>query len=237
MAANNAKVVSKKLKMTITSPPVFEDNSTLDDATAEKVYTHKFTMTGTNTITLSLTSGRLPKGLTFSGKKLSGTPRETGNFNFTITARNSTGSTEQDFTLNVNVAAPKISGLLKNGIVGQSYRSALKASGTTPINWNLNGVLPRGITFSDGVFSGTPTEAFGDYISGGTYTKTLRLIVRGPANRANDRAPRKFTRLLCRSLKSTLQLLCANFLRLALMRQECMILMSCLAMMSAKEQN
>lgn len=51
--------------------------------------------------------------------------------------------------------------------------------------------MPDGISFKDGVFSGTPTEAFDDYVnvtavnSGGQDMKSYRLIVNGTSNKAS----------------------------------------------------
>ena len=62
-ATNSIKSVNKTLKMTITAPPIFEDE-TLKNAIAGVAYSHKFTINSLETVKqLSITSGVLPKGI------------------------------------------------------------------------------------------------------------------------------------------------------------------------------
>ena len=186
-ASNNTKTVTKKFKLQINEPPFFNDTS-LKDATAGKSYSHKFNVTGTKTITFKLSNWSLPSGLALNAKNgtLKGKPTASGDFTFTITATNAQGYSSKEFNLAVKGVAPKISGSLKKGKVGQSYTATLKSTGTSPITWIFDGELPDGIDFSNETFRGTPTEAFDGYVSvsavnsGGTDTKNLRLVITSP---------------------------------------------------------
>ena len=56
--------------------------------------------------------------------------------------------------------APKISdAVVPDGGLGQRYKTEFYASGTHPINWELDGELPEGLTFENGRISGTPKES------------------------------------------------------------------------------
>ncbi len=57
-------------------------------------------------------------------------------------------------------SAPKISDAnVTNGVVNQRYKAELYASGTQPIDWEIDGELPEGLTFEGGKITGTPTES------------------------------------------------------------------------------
>jgi len=47
---------------------------------------------------------------------------------------------------------------LEDGMVYEEYSVIFTASGDVPITWEIDGDLPEGLTFEDGVISGTPTE-------------------------------------------------------------------------------
>ncbi len=68
---------------------------------------------GTPTPTISLTSGTLPNGVTFTDNgngtaTIAGTPTQSGVFNLVLTAANSVNSVTQSFTLTVNAGAATI---------------------------------------------------------------------------------------------------------------------------------
>ena len=100
---------------------------------------------------------------------------------------NDAGYDVKEVTLEVKAVAPKISGTLKKGKAGQAYNATLKAKGTTPITWSINGELPSGITFRDGVFSGTSAKYFKGSITviasndGGYDSKTFTLELKAEA--------------------------------------------------------
>ena len=109
--------------------------------------------------------GDLPEGIKFANGKFSGKPKEVGDFDITITVSNGALEIEQDFTLRVASIPPKLKGSFKNGKEGKYYYVKLKATGTTPIEWDFD-YLPEGLTFTTDatgencIISGTPQEAF-----------------------------------------------------------------------------
>lgn len=120
---------------------------------------------GTPPYTWSVITGTLPGGLTLNSSNglLSGTPTTSGNYSFSIQARDATGATAQRaFSISV------ISQLTLNpgnftGQVGTAFSQTLTASGgVPPYTYAIQaGTLPAGVSFSGstGSFSGTPTAA------------------------------------------------------------------------------
>jgi hypothetical protein len=126
---------------------------------------------GTSSITWSET-GTLPTGVSLSSAGvLSGTPTQSGTFNFTLTATNSVGSANQSFTLVVNPGtAPAFTSASSTTFtVGTAGSFTVTASGSPAPTLSESGTdtLPSGVTFtaSTGVLSGTPGAG-----TGGTYT-------------------------------------------------------------------
>lgn len=125
---------------------------------------------GTEPYSFSVTDGNLPTGLELNGETgaLTGTPTETGTFDFTITIEDDTDETATR-TFSVTIAEPvEITSpeTLPAGVVGVSYSVELAAEdGTEPIFWELeDGELPPGLTLDadgtlDGVISGVPELA------------------------------------------------------------------------------
>ncbi|WP_299350785.1 putative Ig domain-containing protein [uncultured Shimia sp.] len=124
-----------------------------------------------DTFTFSVLSGVLPVGVTLvneSGRgKLAGFPQETGSFIFRVEATSTGGETlARDYNL---VIIPVQGGIsispdaLSEGQLNQSYSQQLSSSGGDgAYTYSLEdpSALPAGISFSsDGLFSGTPTEA------------------------------------------------------------------------------
>lgn len=88
-------------KITISSAKLSSEGAiSLTNATLKKRYSMKFSATGTKTIRWTL-EGDLPEGLRFSNGTLSGTPKEAGEFSFTLTASNTIGEDTKEFTLAV----------------------------------------------------------------------------------------------------------------------------------------
>lgn len=123
---------------------------------------------GVTPISLSMTSGTLPTGLTLNSSTgvVSGTPTTSGTYTFTVTAQDALNNTgTQTFVLTIAAApAPSITnGSLPVGSVGTAYAGVLLASGgATPYSWSItSGALPAGLSLSSssGVISGTPTTA------------------------------------------------------------------------------
>jgi uncharacterized repeat protein (TIGR01451 family) len=137
---------------------------TLLSGTAGTAYSQSFTQTGGyNTTSFSLGGGTLPQGLNLSAAgSLSGTPAQTGTFNFTIKATDANGCMgTQAYTLTINCGTVTLSpGTLTAGTAGAAYNQSLAASGGIgSYGFSLNsGTLPAGLNLSPaGVLAGTPT--------------------------------------------------------------------------------
>ncbi len=123
-----------------------------------------FTATGgAGTYTFALT-GTLPMGLTFASNQLSGTPMQSGAFNFTVIATDTTTMCTGMRAYTLTVTCPMITVMpttLPNGIVGTPYQQTLTASGgTASYTFTTVSVLPMGLILSaTGSISGTPMAA------------------------------------------------------------------------------
>ena len=165
---------------------VISTDELLTDATLRRAYTADleayYSSTGEAlSPRWTLSSGSLPDGLTLNRLtgRISGTPSESGEFTFTVSATDGTLTTEKTFTLSVNDADFTITSgsLLKPGIAGTDYgNEALATDAPSSLgtrNWYIySGALPAGLTLgrSTGIISGTPTES-------GTFAFTVRLLI------------------------------------------------------------
>ncbi|OYD66693.1 putative Ig domain-containing protein [Rhodococcus sp. OK302] len=135
--------------------------------------THTFAVTGNPTPTVTATG--LPTGLTLSpAGVLTGTPTAAGSFPFTVTADNGVG-TPASLTVTLEVAAAPSAPIFTdagpvtlNAVVGTALSREFTVTGnpTPTVTVVDQSTLPTGMTFTNGVLSGTPTIA-------GTYTFTL----------------------------------------------------------------
>ena len=176
---------SKSAKIVVNFPPEIQGIE-LAEAYTGKSYTAKFKAEGTKKITWAVESGDLPTGLTLKAAngQIKGKPTQGGTYSFYIVATNPYGSDARSVDLVVNVTPPKIStSSLKKGKYNKAYSVKIKTKDGTPDSWSIDGDLPEGITFTDGVFSGTPTEAFNESITvtasneGGSSSKTYTLVI------------------------------------------------------------
>jgi hypothetical protein len=104
--------------------------------------------------------GKLPKGVTFDEgtDTLTGTPTEEGEFKVALKASNAVGFVAQSFTLTVD-APPAITSADETTFNDDSVSSfTVSATGTPAPKITRWGSLPEGVSFSNGVFSGTPTQ-------------------------------------------------------------------------------
>jgi sugar lactone lactonase YvrE len=121
---------------------------------------------------VTITSGTMPTGLSFSGGVLSGTPSASGSVTFSIVATDSSStpgpyaSSSQSYSLTINAAPIVLSlspGSLPGGAVGIPYSQTITASGGSgSYNYAVTaGSLPAGLSLnaSTGALSGTPTVA------------------------------------------------------------------------------
>jgi hypothetical protein len=136
------------------------DEATFTEGSAGSL---EVTATGTPKPALS-ESGTLPEGVGFDAAtgKLSGTPTQEGVFHIEFTAANGVGSNAvQSFTLTVDAPPVITSASGATFTYGVSGSFTVKASGTPSPFIEEWGNLPEGVSYSDGVLSGTPTQIGG----------------------------------------------------------------------------
>ncbi|MEW6365850.1 MAG: putative Ig domain-containing protein [Acidobacteriota bacterium] len=137
----------------------------LPAATAGQAYSQVITAQGgTPPYTFSLAAGSLPPGMTLSARSgaLAGTPANSGQYEFTVSAQDATGcSGWRDYTLSVGCTPIAVlPQLLPAPSLGRAYSQQITAQGgTPPYAFSLTaGSLPAGITLNtqSGELSGTP---------------------------------------------------------------------------------
>ena len=106
-ARNDTKEVSKSCNLNVLEPPSFNGDATLTAGKEGKTYSHKFSVSGSKTITLSLSGGTLPRGITLKNGMLNGKPTEAGIFSFTVRATNSVGYADKTFSMTISNKAVK----------------------------------------------------------------------------------------------------------------------------------
>ena len=138
----------------------------LSDGSIQEFYSENLSAAGTSPITWQISSGTLPNGLTLNSSTgaITGAPSKSGTFSFTVSASNSAGHDEKNYSLKIAGIAPKIVTLksLRSAELGKSYSEKIYALGTGPIKWSVSsGSLPAGLTLdsSTGTISGTPIRA------------------------------------------------------------------------------
>ena len=192
-AANSAGTASQSFMLTINSGLAITSAATAT-ATAGTPFSFTVTATGSPTPTVGRT-GTLPTGITFTANgngtgTLSGTPAATasGPYPLTFTAKNSSGTASQAFTLTVDQAPAFTSAAAVTETAGTAFTFGVSATGY-PTPALSSGSLPAGVSFSDngngtGSLSGTPAVKAGTYTitvtaanAGGTASQTITLTV------------------------------------------------------------
>ena len=161
----NKAAATKAYTVTITKPVI---SGTLPDGALKGAYSAVLTATGgTSAYTWTISSGKLPTGLSLgkTNGKITGKPTATGTFKFTVkvTDKNKVTATK---AYTVKVTKTAMSGSLTTGTIeGYSYYGNLTVSGgTAAYKWTISkGKLPTGLklTYSGttATISGTPTKA------------------------------------------------------------------------------
>jgi hypothetical protein len=176
---------TQSLTLTVNSGLAITSGSS-DTITAGKAMTaFTVTTTGSPTPTLGRT-GTLPSGVTFTANTngtatLSGTPAATANgiYLLTFTARNSTGTVSQSFTLTVDQTPAFSSAATATETAGVAFSFEVSATGyPTPMLALSAGTLPSGVTFTPssngtGTLAGTAASAS---------TSTLTFSASNPAS-------------------------------------------------------
>lgn len=150
--------------------------ATLPNAAYNTGYAQALSATGgAEPYAFALHSGLLPTGMSISNGQISGTPTQSGTFNFVVRATDANAiASTQAMTLVVTppaiVVAPPT---LPAGTVGLPYTQALSASGAiAPYRFTrTGGALPAGLQLDEqsGTISGTPTAggSFGFTVTAG----------------------------------------------------------------------
>lgn len=158
--------VTQGYTLQVAAPTIAVNPTLLANATAASAYSATVAASGgIAPYTFAVTAGALPTGISMSSAgALSGTPTQSGNFTFTITATDANSQTGSR-TYTVNVGLPSLTvapPILADGTLGTPYSQALSASGgNAPYSFAITaGALPGGLGLSPtGTLAGTPTAA------------------------------------------------------------------------------
>ncbi|PZO08173.1 MAG: autotransporter outer membrane beta-barrel domain-containing protein [Lysobacteraceae bacterium] len=159
--------------LNVPAPTVVLAPTTLADGIAGQAYAAALSASGgIAPYTFAVTAGALPNGLSLTAAGgLSGTPTQSGTFNFTVTATDANGQAGAR-AYAVAIAVPVLTltpATLPSGIVGVGYSQSLSAAGgIAPYTYAVTaGALPAGLTLAgNGLLSGTPTAQ-------GTFNATI----------------------------------------------------------------
>ena len=161
--------------MLIQPPPQISASQTLPSWTVGVPYAQPIAVSGgTVPYTYTVSSGHLPPGLSFAADGVSGTPTTAGNYNFTLTVMDASGSssTSQTVTLTINPPVLITPAAVPNWTVNlPGYNQTISAAqGTGTKTLTFSGSLPPGLVLSSSdVLSGTPTVV-------GTYQFTVTVM-------------------------------------------------------------
>jgi hypothetical protein len=152
--------------LTIDCPAITVSPATLPPAQVSAFYTQTLTAPGSVGALTWSSTGTLPPGLSLNSTTgvLSGTPTQTGSFNFTVTARDAnlcTGATAYTVVVQPCVPLTVNPPTLPPGALNFPYNQTLTAAGGAgSYSFSLSaGVLPNGLTLSAaGTLTGTPTQ-------------------------------------------------------------------------------
>jgi hypothetical protein len=161
------QTVNQSLSITI-NPQLIITTTTLPNGVVGTAYSASVQASGgVGTITLSVTSGSLPAGLTVSSAgAISGTPTAAGSSSFTVTAKDSgtpQQTVQQALSITIYTGLTITTTTLPNGTVNSAYSATLQSGGGTgTVTWSLTqgSSLPAGLGLSSsGQISGLPTTA------------------------------------------------------------------------------
>ena len=196
ITVNNAMGASTPIAFTYPAPTITSTNSAT--STAGSVFSFSVTTNGSPTPSLSVSSGTLPSGITFTDNgngtgALSGTPASgTGGVHtFVLSAQNANGTGTQSFTLTIDEAPSITSTNSADFVVNQASSFTVTTGGYPHPSITINGGsgLPSGITFTDngngtGTLSGTAstTDSYSlDFLAsngiGTAASQTFSLVV------------------------------------------------------------
>jgi hypothetical protein len=142
--------------LTITTPSLNEGRKTF-------AYNQSINTTGgAPTVTLSLSQGPLPSGITLTGNALSGTPTQAGTFPIQIKMTDGLGNAAtHDYSLTIDDTLTITTTTLPNGVVGVPYSQTIATNfGVGQVNFAItSGTLPTSLTLDPGtgLLHGTPS--------------------------------------------------------------------------------
>ncbi|MFN8814978.1 MAG: putative Ig domain-containing protein [Acidobacteriota bacterium] len=154
----------RNLSLRVNGSGLAIQTSSLPNASLGVLYSQSIQITGgAQPYTSSISAGSLPSGLSFASGVISGTPTAIGSSTFTISVVDAL-NTQVQRVLTLNVTPPAFgfsSTTLPAGQINVAYSATLGAvGGISPFTYSiLAGTLPSGITFTNGVFTGTPTSS------------------------------------------------------------------------------
>ena len=203
-ANNTGGSASRSFTITINEP-----SATL--SIADQVLTRDSAMTP---VTVSNTGGAvatwgihpaLPSGLSFNNGVLSGTPTvNLTQTQYTVYANNTGGSSTTTFDITVNEPVANLGSIADQTYIRDTAITNLVASNTggAVATWAIHPTLPAGLTFSNGVISGTPTVNQTTAVtytlyannSGGSDSETFTITINEPVANLGAIADQTFTR-------------------------------------------
>jgi len=140
--------------------------TSLPSGTVGKAYSAAISATGGSApYTCTLATGSLNPGLSLSGCSVAGTPTSAVTSSFTLTVRDSRGTSAQSGALAVSVAAAQPANLSisapSSATAGKAYTGVIGVSGgKAPYTCSItSGSLPAGLTLNNCTISGTPAKA------------------------------------------------------------------------------
>ena len=201
-ATNAGGAVDQQFTINIYLLPAFT-GSDPTSGVVDSAYSYTFTASGTPTPTITKKSGSFPTGLTLTNSVLSGTPSAAGTFTFVMTATNTSGSTDKEFTIiiklpvtvtistpadaavlflnqpvtvTVSVAA-KALGMPKSAVNGSPTGTVTVSDGTNSCTITLGSAVSCQLTLS-GLGSKTITATYNGDTTYGTGTDTVSVTVK-----------------------------------------------------------
>jgi large repetitive protein len=159
-------------------------------------YTQIVTQMGlVGTVVWQISAGSLPSGLELisSTGEIVGTPTTLGTFNFTIKAISTSMGCNgiKNYTIKIPSACATIAPpFIATAYLCKPYTLSFTQNGMQGnVTWSINGDVPPGLAFANGILSGTPTSGYGSPYSftvqatNGTctITKNYKLTVVCPA--------------------------------------------------------
>ena len=172
--AASSKAAVKKASFTIMGQkPVF----TSPDETAVKItcaggssIAMDFTVEGSKNITYSINrvNGFTIEQTDGYSATLTGTaPVKDANTSITVTASNADGKATRKINIKTMTPPEITTETIAKAMIRASYRVKFTASGSKTIAWSITGEIPEGMSLSNGILGGIPTEA-------GEFTFTLK---------------------------------------------------------------